>query len=1235
MHHRIVKENRIGSFNFFIRLITKRSFFFLSLILILLSSTAGISYSSEQGYTNRFTLLSPGKITGPAFSDESVFIARDNDGIYKLSRDGKKEGYIELKGSFSGICEQENRIYVLYEYNGNRMINVYKSSDLELVKSIPSGDCIFIRNYKNSIVAGCNDGFKLIDSDGNQYRVSLSAEEYYLPGEDAEEKKKLFLPDKSIKAVFVDGNKIIVSYMMGESPEAGGDKRYRHYVAVYEGTKRINRWESPPVVYLCKDNKVFTSDMSASNKISIYSIEGKKLSELKIPKKTVVAKNMVFNRDGYVLVFTTGLSHKGMYKILNFDIKTGKILWQFPVGGRIGSQGVAFIEKKMYVLRNVRGSRYILDRIDLETGVGDGCIYPGYMGQCGLTAYNRFLYLTDMKRIKSSKFPSLYVLNPDFKGDNKFTVTPPDRLLYSYAELTYASNEDPRFKKYMSGKFRENPKPYDRKMINGAVDIYDGASKRNPFNPFLEMYNILAKLEAGEREDELQAQIKSLDEKCGYDVFTLSLVGALFSRYNYDGIGDHFLEKASKFAPAAAEDYERAFATLISSPGIHFMGVIRRMAGDNKPRFDRIVKIVDYMTKIMPSNEYNYYIWSSISQFYAREGKKKEANLAAEKARYYYKHNQYLSSRDIAHFDMLSVLALIMGILFLVLSIWFSFRANRRKNHFLAEISGLKQLNGTAGLLREQLKPGEKNIMGFLISLGIVSILVDGLLLLLMQITHETYRKFYNVGLGISILIGLIVGIYLIATRLGIESKYYGKVTVTGDKSWKSILNNSFLAFMSEQEKIVLISLSVAGVFLAYVLLNILANVIFIQQMPLSMMGGTYGNDRSLTVLKSHLKRNPKNPYTHLLMGYERHIRGEYEKAEGHYLRFLARHPRDINASANLGLVRSNRNPEEGISILGKLSQNRGLKNLYKYADRTYYDLTLLEKKAVSKDAVSPYQKDLDEMKSGTIEANKIVHPGKLLLFPPQWEQEKRGLASEMKISRIFYSYFFPFISIEEIYRGITHRPAYGISYFALIITVAAYWLWTVILIVSLFLVKQPIFIPFYCKRCGKLVCGRCAPPDGRNWCDECCKNERYHIPGTFQIIIPGLNQIRNGHSIRGVIFMILFFYSVLYSLLLFIPLREGSILYSGGNRYIGFLQALNTPYTIFPYNVTNDPVLRWFVTGVVLVFICIFILNALEVFYTGKYREGEESSEIETQILDYARIKRAKEEVERRKKIV
>lgn len=1197
-------------------------------------STTGISHSSEQGYINRFTLLSPGKITGPVFSGESVFIARDNDGIYRLSKDGKREGYIELKRSFSGICGQEDRIYVLYGDDGNRKINVYKSQDMQLIKSIPSGDCIYLCNYKNCVVAGCNDGFKLIDSDGNKYRVSLSAEGYHIPGQDGEEKKKLFLPDKSIKAIFVDGNKIIVSYMMGESVETGGDKRYRHYVAVYEGTKRIHRWESPPVVYSCKDEKVFTSDMDTSNKINIYSIEGKKLSELTIPDKSIVAENMVFNRDGYALVFTTGSIHRGMYEVLNLDIKTGKILWQFPIGGRIGRQGVAFIDNKMYVLRNVRGSRYILDRIDLKTGVGDGCIYPGYMGQCGLATHNRLLYLADMKRIKSSKFPSLYVLNPDFRGDNKFSVTPPDKLLYSYTELTYASKEDPRFKKYMSEKFRENPEPYDREMIKNAVDIYDRASKRNPFNPFLEMYNILAKLEAGEKEDELKTQIKSLDEKCGYDVFTLSLVGALFSRYNYDSIGDHFLEKASKFAPAAAEDYKRAFATLISSPGVHFMGVIRRMAGDNQPRFDRIVKIVDYMTQIMPSNEYNYYIWSAISQFYAREGKKKEANLAAEKAKYYYKHNQYLSSRDIAHFDMLSVLALIMGILFLVLSVWFSFRANRRKNHFLAEISGLKQLNGTAGILQEQLKPGEKNIMGFLISLGIVSILVDGLLLLLMRVTHETYRGFYNVGLGISILVGVIVGIYLIVTRVRIESKYYGKVTVTGDKSWKNILNNSFLAFMSEQEKVVLISLSVAGVILAYILLNILANVVFIQQMPLSMMGGTYGNDRSLTVLKSHLKRNPKNPYTHLLMGYEHHIRGEYEKAEGHYLKFLARHPRDINASANLGLVRSNRNPEDGISILGKLARNRGLKSFYKYADRIYYDLTLLEKKVVSKDAVSPYQKDLDEMKSGTIEANKIVHPGKLLLFPPQWQQEKKGLASDMKISRIFYSYFFPFISIEEIYRTITHTPAYGISYFALIIAVAAYWLWTIVLIVSLFFVKQPIFIPYYCGRCGKLVCERCAPPDGRNWCDECCMNKGYHIPNTFQIIFPGLNQIRNGNSIRGVIFMILFFYSLLYSMLLFIPLREGSILYSGGNRYIGFLQALNTPYTIFPYNVTQDPVLRWFVAGVVLVLLCIFVLNALEVFYSGKYRKGEEPSEIETQILDYARIKRAREEIERRKKM-
>jgi len=398
----------INPAKYFTGSIIKRSFFLFSLILVLLFITMGISYPSQQGYVSRFTMLSPGRITGPAFSDNITFIARDNDGIYRLSKEGKEEGHIELKGSFLDIRGQGDRIYVLFGNDGRRKINVYKSPGMELLKSIPSGDCNFIRSYRDSIIAGCNDGFKLIDSDGNQYRVSLSADGYYIPGQEGQDKKKFFLPEKALKNIFVDGNKIIASYIMGEISEADDDKKLRHYIAVYEGTKRIQRWESPSRIYMCKDKKVFTSGASSLNKINVLSLEGEMLKELVIPEKSLVAGNMVFYESGCVIVFTTSPNHQGMYEILNIDVTTGKIKWKFPVGGRVSDRDVAFIGKNMYVLRNVRGNRYILDRIDLEKGVEDRRIYPGYMGKCRLATHYDFLYITDMKRIKSSKFPSLF-----------------------------------------------------------------------------------------------------------------------------------------------------------------------------------------------------------------------------------------------------------------------------------------------------------------------------------------------------------------------------------------------------------------------------------------------------------------------------------------------------------------------------------------------------------------------------------------------------------------------------------------------------------------------------------------------------------------------------------------------------------------------------------------------------------------------------------------------------------
>jgi len=924
------------------------------------------------------------------------------------------------------------------------------------------------------------------------------------------------------------------------------------------------------------------------------------------------------------------LDYKDDGKVGKPDANKLKILWKLPFNGRIPKNGAAVLDDWLYVLRDMRAGRYSIDKINVKTGCLEKQVYPGQMKTPSLKAsrypsyingssppsgpsdYKEYIrvYLLNQQGKPSSQLPSLTVFDENLTGKHNFVLSSFDRLQYTYARLNNAGDRDPFFKEYLGGKFGYDPIPYDADRVMETARIYRKAIEQNNTNPFLDMYYILARLELGASPESLKEEIAGIDKKCNYDIFELSLIGALFVRYRFDDPGKHFLDEALKYAPAASPDYERSFASLVSSPAVHFAGVIRRMAGDKEPDYGRITRIVEYMTDMMPSNDYNYYIWSALSQKFNKMGKKDKAKYAAKKAGFYFGHNRYFAARDVAFFDMLSTLTVIFGALFLVLSVWFSFRAERRKNHFISEKYGVSELEGILELYRSRLKPAEKNLLGFLMSLGILSIMVDGLLLVLMQFTQETYRGVYNIILAVSILTGIVVGVYLVVVLMRVEREHYKKATVTGDRSWKNILNNSFLPFMGGQEKKALVALSLAGVLLASILLGLRTDSIFSITMPDYIIGGQYGSDQTHSLIKAQLKKDPRNPYTHLLMGYDYLLRGENEKAEEEYRMFLSRHPNDIGARANMALTRADRNPEEAISILGRLVQNRDLKKSYRYADRVYYDLTILEKMAVSKDSVSSYQKDLDAMKSGSVAANSIVRPGRLLPFAPTFEQEKRGLPPGVNIYRIAYSYLFPFVSVLS--------DKYYYSAIALHIAIAVYWIWTTILILSLYIIKEPPFVPGYCLRCGRMICDKCAiPHDNRQWCRECDNNESYHIPSIFHFLIPGLRQMQVGESIRGAIYMTLFLYGLSFCFILFFPLRENSFLHPGGNRYLGILQATTVPNTVFPYNVAADPTLRWFVFVVVLVALVPLALNVIEVLGRGRYKKRPPIPVFETQLLE------------------
>lgn len=1071
------------------------------LTAVILVICAAPLFAADSGYINRCFFTSGDRITGPAFSENCLFIARDNNGIYKLSAGGKTEKFIEYRQKFLDIKGEQGKIHILIKKDGGNIEEIF-STDLIKEKSIP-----------------------------------------------ADNRRKFT-----------------------EEPATGEEK------------------------------SALENDLAKM-----------------LPEGSVINKDLLIKKGDFIIADVTPPGSKGMSDIIMLDDKTGKAQWKLTLGGRIVNGVTDPSGEYLFIIRDLRARRYVLNRIELKTGRLDRQVLLGEMTDPVLSfppagSSTSYLYLTGQKARESDLFASITVFNRELEGEYKFVLSPFDYLQYTYARLKNAAGVDSWFKKYLSEKYSDKPEPFDGEKIRNAAQIYREALEKNRTNPFLNTYYILARMEMGATRETLKDEIAEIDKKCNYDVFELSLIGSLFYRYRHYEIGDHFLKEAARYIPAATPDYERSYASLFSSPGYNMVMILNQMKGDKDPDYGKMFELVNRLTDMLPSSEYNYYIWSVISGYYRDQGEKAKSAEAAGKARFHFYHNRFFPAWKVALFDMLSSLAVILGTLFLLLSIWFGFRANRRKNHYLSETSGIKEMGGIIELYHTTLSPGEKNLLGFLMSLGILSVLTDGILLLLRGITRETFSGYYGIMLAISIITGVIVGIYLLMVLVRMESSHYGNITVTGDKSLKNIMNNSFLPFLGSGEKLVLISLSLAGVILAFILLYLQGSYIFMGNMPANIVGGRYGSDQSFAFITKELDRDPGNPYTHLLMGYEYLLRGEYDHAEKYYGNFLASHPGDIGARANLALIRSAENPLEAISILEKLLQNRQLKKNYLYADRVYYDLILLEKENIAKDAASPWQKTLDEMKSGTVEANALIHPGKLLLFPPSLEQEKRGLPTQYDYKRVFYSYLFPFVSV--------FQDGYQYSAAALIIAVVLYWLWTIVLVISFHFVKEPPSVPYHCRRCGKLICEKCILPyDDRQWCTECDGNKGFQLPSIFRFLIPGISQIQVGNTVRGTIYLISFLYGLFYCFILFFPLRE-NVMGMGGARFLGILQAVTVPGTIFPYNVAKDPVLHWFTILAILMPIIPLILNFIELMKSGKYKVRPPIPAFETQLLEVKEFK-------------
>lgn len=978
-------------------------------------------------------------------------------------------------------------------------------------------------------------------------------------------------------------------------------------VRVYNRNGEGNRWKTASDILTVGAGKVFLAG-DEPDRIFVLDLEGKTLKTLEIPG-IINAYPARVAYDDEKLFLRIKKKHE-IYSLAAIDVNSGNTRWTYNLGEEPHESYFIFHANKLYLFHELRFCGH-LSILDPESGVVKRTIGLGPINAKRINVNAGKLYVTHTAEHRPMRMnSSVLVLDQDLDGEENFKVDPLARIFLNIGKLKLARSYDPVFYEKLFSKYEPGAEGVSRKRALKASEKFKTAIRQDPTNPYSLALYILTKLEAGRSRDSLQDEINNLLNKCSHDVFCLTSIGSLFSRLRYDKLAKIFLERAVEISPVLSADFGPSSSWMLSSPGFFLYRAARQLKDQQGEQTDRIARNISYLERISPGNEFLYPFWSALSQMMKREGKPEESKKAAQKAIEYFYHTKNFPHWRHTFFDFLTIFSIVMGFLFLATSIWFSLRANYARRYAEIQSSGVKSFKSTIDLLKQYLKPAEKNVLGFLLSLGLLSVFVDVVILFLVRISDRSIKIYYDVILAVSIITGAVVFIYLLIAGLRVERRYYSKYLPLRKGKFIENLNNSFLAYMGKKEKYVLICLSLLGIILALIMNSLISNLLFLVRTPLNYVGSYYVSDWKVKKIQDELKKNPGNSYAHLLMGRAYLENGKYKNSIEHLKTYMEKHPGDYGAMGNIAIARFHQDPEAGLKLMEQTLKKAKHKGNFKDMDRIYYNLEIMLEKEGRSSLSLDARKDLREIDSQLIFAYRRLKPGNFLPFNPSLDQEMKAIGDYDYFKTSFHSYLYPVTAIGHV-EAIFDSEKYNLV--SLFIWIPLYSAWTLILILSLFLLKEPSSKPVFCKRCG----GNLVDPrrnDPRSWCDRCKENDSYQLPSLFQLIFPGVYQLKTGKIIRGILYSAAWLYGLVYLFILYFPFKHNLPIQCGDNSFIGPLSSTVTITTFFPYKAAEDPALSPYIFAILGAFVLVLILNAVEVLLGGRFH-GERGDAIRKRI--------------------
>jgi tetratricopeptide (TPR) repeat protein len=1109
-----------------------------AIILFMLTVSFPALAGESTGVIRQFDTFENYRLLKPVFTDNSIYLATDNGIVYKLDSDLKNERNVNINGQIVAMECREDRIFLLLSDESNiHSLRIFDSEDLSEISKI--------QNVTWD---------KLIPS--GEYLFALNSEKIAIIDKNGQETGSIAIPGNNVKNIISDASYITVI----------SEDSQRYSAAVFDTKFNLVIQHFPSDVLFYNAEVIITGNRQNLDSLSIIDIKGNLVRQVNLPENMNHASENLFYRDGSLYI--TAEKNNQIF-LVKLDCETGEVQWKtYITHGYTGKLEGLFVLSGDYAYVILEGWYPLVLNVNTNDGSVLNCYVVPNLHNIKITTGNGKLYFTGDGTSPGHPTAGIIEVNPELSG--RETVATPRMKSYLHNVLNMIASEYvPEFKKHLFDKGKTN--------LASATDIwssesalkYKEAYNKNPKNPYFKVYEILALLESGKDTVKTKTDIDNLLLSQRSDTYFLVSAGTIFSRFGYREIGRDFLNEAVKSAPSISPDYKRTTIWALSSPVLPLFNSISSFFHSVQGHpvdtgvFEGSIENLEYIEKISPWNEVNYPAWASLSQKFRNTVSGNIQKQASEKASGYFSGNPYIPYYRLAAYEFLSVLSLVMGMVFIVLSIWFIIQGFMRKRKFLESKTSGEKIPSIPELFNSMLTVREKNVLGFMLSIGLVSLISTIVMLFLSGGTNGSNEEMFILFMTVSLLTGVVVALYLVIAGYRIRLKHREKFPHLTGTSIPASESRSFLSFISGREKSLLLTLSIIGIIFPVILSFIISPFVNLANMSSSTISGYYGDGRTIYNLRKELDINPGNDSALLMLGYGYLQRKDYRNAVDIFEKYLETNPEDNTARINQAIALFYVNPEKALQIMEEL---RGLPVESDFEPRLKYNLETM-KFRMDKITEQDLRQSLEDIDDETVKSYLIYKTGEFLEVPPSWNREKQAFLNRINPMVFIYSYFMPAAGT-----GVFEYPLENIRNNILtgIALPVLSFIWTIALLFSLV-----------------------AFGDNKISLKTSLHNISNKKPGIISAIIPGVYQVSRGYTARGAFYLITFIYSLvmLYKTYWYglNNSQPGNFLSPAGYDFL-------SNYLLHDFNAATAPGYSGYLSLIIAISVIIFIINITEI---------------------------------------